>query len=767
MDQHHGTHIRSNMISKHLVCMGGLILICNLAFAQTANETKPTGVHFDDPILSLPEAIKNNYVENFDYPNADVKDLVEAIAKMTGKNFILAPNVRGKISIIGPSKITIQEAYYAFLTALEMNNLTIVPVGSFLQITFSRNARKSPIPLYTGDYSPPSSNYITRLYPLRYINADQVRREFSDMTTSAGKMYAYGPTNSLIITDTGANIQRIISILKILDVEGYQERMEVLPIKFASANEIASLLDTILEEGFTDKKARRSSKSTVAAKKTTGGGIISKIIADDRTNSLIILANDLGIKEVKKIIKILDQSEASSHAGNIHVYYCQHANAADLSKTLSSLVSSAKAASRARSGVRKGAGSTGDSGGLSGDIKITADTPTNSLVITASREGFESVLGVLEKLDIPRSQVFVEAVFLEVSINKGRTWDLSTNYSADANAPRVTGFVSNPGGLASFLAAGARPETAFSPDSPLAGFILGFSAGKKIELDVQGKKVEIGSIQGLMTFIENADNSEVLSRPTLMAMDNEEASIAIKNSVPSSQGFTTSVQGNTQNIQFVDTGIQLKITPQINAASGVVKLKLSQSVSEPRSAGVPQGLAAVATAVQSREANTTVIVPNGDTVAIGGLMRTKEEDNRKKVPLLGDIPILGWLFKSSQSKGDQTNLLMFITPHIVSTKNQMARVRQSQILERNEFIQDFRGGQDANENAARDLYNNDTRIRKQLLIDKKKQMQLSKSPPPYPDLVPTEELLNIEPEQKEEIKSIESVSEEKPLDLEL
>lgn len=729
-----------------VMCLS-LVLMSSLGLAQEMGAETESKVAFKDPVLQLPDAIKNNYVENFDYPNANIKDLVQAIAKMTGKNFILDPNVRGKISIVGPSKVTIQEAYYAFLTALEMNNLTIVPMGSFMQITFSRNARKSPIPLYTGDYSPPSSNYITRLYPLRFINADSVRREFSDMTTSAGKIYAYTPTNSLIITDTGANIQRIISILKILDVEGFQERMVLIPIQFASAGEIASLLDTILEEGFSESKtaARRGSQATVAAKKTSGGGIISKIIADDRTNSLIVLANDLGIKELKKIIAKLDVSDVAAQSGNIHVYYCQYANAADLAKTLSSLITGAKAATRARSGVRAARGGGAEAEvGLSGDIKITADTPTNSLVITASREEYESVIRVLEKLDIPRSQVFVEAVFLEVSINKGMTFDLSTNYSASPNVPRLTGFVTNPGGLASFLAAGAKPETAFTSDA-LSGFVLGFTAGKKIELDVQGKKIEIGSIQGLLTFLQNADNTNVLSRPTLMAMDNEDASIAIKSTVPSTQGFTTSVQGNTQNITQLDTGIQLKITPQINAASGRVKLKLSQSVSEPSKVGVPQGLQAISTGVQSREANTTVVVPDGDTVVIGGLIRNSDSENKKQVPVVGDIPILGWLFKSAITSAQRTNLLMFITPHIVSSREGIGRVRKSILSQRKDFINKYRGGKDIHEEAAIDLYNNDNPVQRQARIDARKRksdeqqpkMQNGTLPLLYPDVAPS------------------------------
>lgn len=729
---------------RHIISIVLMMGVACQLQAQTAAPPPAEPLKLEDPILALPEAIKNSYVENFDYPNAELQDLVGAIAKMTGKNFILEPNVRGKITIVGPSKVTVQEAYYAFLTALEMNNLTIVPQGAFLQITYSRNARKSPIPLYTGDYSPPSSNYITRLYPLRYINVEDVYREFSDMTTSAGKMYAYAPTNTLIITDTGSNIQRIISILQLLDTAGYNERMELLPIKHASATEIASLLDTILEEGFADKRAKSASGGkTIAAKKTSGGGIISKIIADERTNALIILANDLGIQEVKKLIEKLDTGEVSVHAGNVHVYYCQYANAAELSKTLSALVSGIRAASRARSGVRGGEG--GGAGGLSDDVKITADIPTNSLVITAPREGYESVLPVLEKLDVPRSQVFVEAVFLEVSVSKGRTFDLSTNYSADANAPRVTGFVANPGGLATFLAAGADPKTALSGDV-LSGFVLGFTAGKKIELDVQGRKVSIGSIQGLMTFLENADNANILSRPTLMAMDNEEASISIKSTVPTTQGFTTTNVGTTQNIQSVDTGIQLKLTPQVNAASGMVKLKLSQSVSEPSKFGVPQGLQAISTGVQSREANTTVMVSDNDTVVIGGLIRNSDSDNKKKVPFLGDIPILGWLFKSSITQAQRTNLMMFITPHIINSREGVARVKKSKLIERQDFINQYRGGDDLHESTAKDLYNNESIIQRQNRLDAQKKKRQSapdkNASVTYPEVVPTEELLN-------------------------
>jgi general secretion pathway protein D len=679
----------------------------------------------DDPILALPEAIKNTYVESFDYPDAKIEDLVQVISKMTGKNFILDPKVRGQISIIGPTKVTVQDAYYAFLTALEMNNLTIVPEGKYLKIVTSRNALKSPIPVYGGDYSPPSANYITRLYPLVYIDAENVRREFATMITPAGKIVAYEPTNSLIITDTGSNIQRLITILELLDVPGFQERMEVIPIQNASAADIASLIDTILEQGFGAREGQtRTRGTTVTAKKTSGGGVISKIIADDRTNSLIVLANDKGLEELKGILAKLDTGEASSQSGNIHVYYCQYANSEELSKTLSSVISSIRTTgSRARSGIRPrpaAGGTTPEPQAVfEGDIKITSDKPTNALVITANRNDFESLQRVLAQLDVPRNQVFVEAVFLEVEVGKGTKWDLSTNVSTD-EVPRVTGFVPDTGGLGAFLS--RKPETALSG---LSGFVLGFTAGKKVNLNVGGQTVTIGSIQALLKFIESFDYTNVLSRPNLLAMDNQEASINITDSIPTSAGSTITGTGLQQsNITTTKTGIQLKITPQINAATGYVRLQLAQSVSEPSNRSVPSGLQNVSTGVSSREATTTVVVKDSDTVVIGGLMRDKESDANQKVPLIGDLPILGWLFKSAQPSLRRTNLLMFITPHVIYGENDSRRLRQSLLMERDEWLRKNRGGQDVYEEFATDLYNNDTRLARAKRLEKENNQKL-------------------------------------------
>ena len=732
------------MKKKHL----SLILFLVISTALQAQEKG----RITDSILTLPEAIKNNYVESFDYPDTSIEDLVHVISKMTGKNFILDPKVRGKISIIGPTRVTVQDAYFAFLTALEMNNLTIVPVGKYLKIVTSRNAIKSPIPVYSGNYSPSTSNYITRLYPLKFINAETVRREFASLVTPAGKMIAYDPTNTLIITDTGANIQRIIKILELLDITGFEERMEVIHIEFASANEIASLIDSILESGVRDTRTSarrgRGRQAAVTAKKTTGGGVISKIIADDRTNSLIVLANDKGLLEIKKLIAKLDTGEPAAQSGNIHVYYCQYANAEELSTTLSSLISGARARpQRARTAVRgrqrqQQRAAAVQQATFAGDIKITADKPTNSLVITASREDYENLKKVLAQLDIPRNQVFVEAVFLEIEVGKGIVWDFSTNYSQD-EIPRVTGFVTDPGGIGSFLS--GDPATAITG---LTGFVLGFTAGKKVDLTVGGKTVTVGSLQALLKFIESFDHANVLSRPTILAMDNEEASISIKDTIPTSAGTTVTGTGISQtNVRDLETGIQLQITPQINAATGYVRLKLSQSVSEPSQRAVPSGLRATSVGVSSREASTTVVVKDGDSIVIGGLIRDKEADTNQKIPLIGDIPVLGWLFKSANPTVRRSNLIMIVTPHILYGEKDVRRVRHGMMMERQQWILKNRGGRDPYREFARDIYNNESQLTRAKKLEdaherRYKEMKRGQNVPI--DEVPFEESLDFE-----------------------
>ncbi len=716
-----------------VLAIGVLVLGARVEAASPTQDSSTSRLGFEDAILKLPDAIKHNRVK-IDFNNITVLDLVKTIAKMTKKNFIVDPKVRGRITIIGPAEVTVQAAYYAFLTSLKMNNLTIIPEPTidsqgtiFLRITTERRANKSPIPVYTSGQSPPSSNYVTQLFRLKYLDLNEVRSRLSNMVTHSGRMIAF-PPDTLIITDTGANIRRITTIIKALDIRGFHPQIAVVPVKNATVTEMAEKLDAILEEGSTSSRGgRRSRKSrgSVSSKRTFGGGIIQSIIPYERNNSLIVVANKRGLREVKLLLAQLDTPEPSGHSSNFHVYRCRYANAEELAKTLTSMLSGVQSrTSRARSSVRAGSRARAARAGGStfeGEIKVTADKPTNSVVITATKNDFQNLQrGVLAQLDVPRLQVFVESVFLEVFLTDTLDWELSTNVSEDG-LPRAAGFVPNAAGLVSLLSNDAAQAI-----GGLTGFIIGKTfGGKKVTINAGGKDVEVDNIQALLKFLITNNFGNVLSRPTLLVMDNEEGTINIKDKTPSVGSTTVGVNGNVQSIKEVETGIQLKITPQINPDTGYVRLKLDQSVSEPVTQAVPAGLAATNVGVSSREAQTTVVVENGQTVVIGGLIRDKDTDARKKVPFVGDIPILGWLFKSSDRDVIRSNLLLLVTPHVVMRREDADRLRKNSLLNRKNYIREYFGGKDIFENEARNFYNNDTYLSQPLSDDRALQSSIN------------------------------------------
>ncbi|MCB0392552.1 MAG: type II secretion system protein GspD, partial [Bdellovibrionales bacterium] len=258
-----------------------------------------------------PEDITNenfpDLVESFDYPNADISEIVKAISKLTGKNFILDSNVRGKITIIAPSQITVAEAYRAFLSALAMNGLTIVPSGNFLKIRQARAAQRDSLETYTGEYFPNTDQIITRIIKLKYISAEEVYKNLRILNSKDGESHAYGPTNSLIITDYGSHIERVVNILKYLDVSGFEEKLAVIRIKFAKAKDIADLINKIINKD-TGSQSNVPRFRRTTQKDTSGGGSesYSLVVADDRTNSVIVVGNDAGIRKIRKLVSQLD-----------------------------------------------------------------------------------------------------------------------------------------------------------------------------------------------------------------------------------------------------------------------------------------------------------------------------------------------------------------------------------------------------------------------------------------------------------------------------
>lgn len=650
-----------------------------------------------------PEDITNenfpDLIESFDYPNAEISDVIKAISELTGKNFIVDPQVRGKITIIAPTQVSVAEAYKAFLSALAINGYTVVPSGKFLKIKAARNAQRDSIETYSGNYFPNSDQLITRIIKLKYINAADVNKELRILPSKDGEMVPYAPTNSIIISDYGSNIERVMNIINQLDVPGFEEQLTVIRIRYAKAKDVADLLDQIINKG--EKRGSNRFSSGVpqfrrSSGSETGGGSgaesYSLVVNDDRTNSIIVVGNKAGIAKIHQLIAKLDFKLRPEDQGGVFVYYVRHSEAEQIEKVLNGIAAEAKKAGGAGAGGGAPNNPTGIANPLSqgarvfgGEVQVAADKNTNSLIVTASKQDYEIVKNILSKIDIARDQVFVKAIIMEMNSTNGQNWGVDY-YAFDRSSNGIgrMGFRSNES-IASLI----------DPAGDLGG-ILGFGSGQTFELKAGGTSATVSSLVGLVKFIKSSAGGNILSTPQIMALDNEEATIEVGEKIPVNLSQNqAAVGGNVSTTaNREDVTIKLIITPFISPDTESVKMKIEQHVAQLSQTEVKGDLGKAAVATTKRLIKTQIVVNSGDTAVLGGLMSDSETEKITKIPVLGDIPILGWLFKGKNSQKSKSNLVVFITPQIVRDAQDNADILNFKIDERIDFIKSSMGGRD-------------------------------------------------------------------------
>jgi general secretion pathway protein D len=637
-------------------------------------------------------------IESFDFPNVEITDLIKAIGELTGKNFIIDPGVRGKITIVAPSKLTVAEAYKAFLSALAINGFTVVPSGSFLKVKSARNAQRDSIETYSGAYYPNSDQMITRIIHLKHISAEQVNRDLRILPSKDGEMSVYPPTNSIILSDYGSNIDRVMKIISQLDVPGFEEKLEVIPIKYAKAKDLAELVDKIVNKdsrssggaganraGTFTAGVPRFSRSTGASSQQ--GASFFMAIPDDRTNSIIVIGNTSGIQRIKKLIGQLDFRIRAEDSGGVYVYYVKNGEAEKIAATLQGVTKEAAPKPQTGGGLLAPIGVQGVQAPqeiFGGDVKITADKNTNSLVITASKQDYEVVLNILNKIDIARDQVFVEAVIMEMSASDGNDWKVGY-YQYGNNGYGKTGFN------------GGVNMTDFLNPVGGTGATIGFGQGKTVPVTnpANGQTIQIPSLLGLITFLKRTKKANILSTPQIMTLDNQEGEIEVGDKIV--VGTNTTTAGTTgvasESPIFEDATIKLKIKPFISPVSNAIRMEIQQSIKQPSTANTPTALQSKTQPLATRSIKTNINVNNGDTAILGGLIKEQEVEDIAKVPLLGDLPILGWLFKSKSVTKDKVNMVVFLTPKIIRNSSDINAVVAKRLDDRIEGIK-AQGGQD-------------------------------------------------------------------------
>ncbi len=633
--------------------------------------------------------------------DTDVREIIKQIAKVTGKNFLVDQSVRGKVTIISEKKMTIEEAYQAFLSALEVLGFTVVNApGDLVKVIPMKEALQNPLPIYKDD-SPVTDAFITRLIQMRNISALEMSNAVKTLVSKEGNLFAYPATNTLIVTDTGSNIDRLLKIMRELDQEGPSETIDIIPLRFAGAKDVANKINELYADDLKGKAPTAAAARRPAARgpELEETPYISKIIPDDRTNSVIVLASKRALTKVRELVARLDRKLEAGTEGKIHVHYLKHANAKDLAQVLSTLTASSVTASRVgAAGTPPGGATPGRqatatevTAEFEGGVKIAPDENTNALIITATAKDYNTLAKeVIDKLDIPRKQVYVEVVIMELTIDKNRTLGVSGQGGGQFNlgGNPTLGFGSSLGGTAAGLSAAALSGLAAGVVSQTTQTIPVTNADGTVT------NLEIPTFGVILNALQTDTDVNVLSTPNLLTLDNEEAEIVVGATQPFPSGTTLTPGGNTTfNVTREDVGIKLKMTPQINEGD-VVKIKLKQEISSVVPGASETVLTSLGPTTTKRSVETVVAAKDQQTIVIGGLIDDKVTITTAKVPFLGDIPIFGNLFKNKKTTKAKTNILVFLRPFIIRDSKDFLKILQKKVEERNMFVsQNYGKGQ--------------------------------------------------------------------------
>ncbi|MBF0450273.1 MAG: type II secretion system secretin GspD [Candidatus Magnetomorum sp.] len=564
-----------------------------------------------------------------DFNDVDIEVFIKFISELTGKNFIVDRRVKGKVSIISPSKISVKEAFKVFESVLEVHGFALVEAGEVTKIVPATDARTKSIETRLREEAgEPEDKIITQIIRLQYADPNEIKKLFSPLISKSSVILSYPPTNMLIVTDVLSNIQRLLHLLSAIDVEGVGQELAMLPLQHATSQTLVKTLNSIFAKG---KSSRKSASSDPV-----------KIVAEERTNSVIVLASEDDMVKVKELIAMLDR-EVPKEEGNIKVYYLEHAKAEELEKVLKNLPSKKTKDAKGKAPI------------LSKDLNISADKATNSLIITAEREDYAVLEAVIKKLDIPRSMVYIECVIMEVSTDKAL--DLGIQWRAGSD------FGNNNGGVFGGFGTGVisslkLPEAAASTTLGVIGNTIKFGGQEFI------------SLSALINAIKTDDDVNIISTPQILTTDNEEATIKVGETIPFiTRSGTSDSSYDYNNYEYRDVGVSLKVTPQINK-SGFVRLEIEQEVKDVVEDSVAANVLAPKTT--NRSSKTTVLVQNAQTIVISGMIDEKVTVTKSGIPCLGKLPIIGRVFSSYSNKHEKTNLFFFLTPHIINNKEESA-----------------------------------------------------------------------------------------------
>lgn len=627
-----------NVLSKQVRALGSA---CIVTFALLSSGAALTPVY----------ASETQYSPNF--KGTDINEFINIVGKILGKTIIIDPAVRGKVNVRSYDLLTKEQYYQFFLNVLEVYSFAVVDMGdNIIKVVKAKDAKSSAIPVVGADDPGVGDEMVTRVVEVKNVSVRELSpllRQFSDQSGS-GHVVHYDPSNVIMMTGSAATVNRLVDIINRVDRAGDQ-KVEIIKLEFASASEIVRIVESIYKSN---------------GKKDQPQFLIPKIVSDDRTNSVIVSGEPQARSRVTQLVKRLDAELEST--GNTRVYYLKYAKAEEVVKVLTGVSDSIAADAQGGSTNKKANSRTNKR-----DYSIQAHPDSNSLVINAEPDMMRSLEQIIRQLDVRRQQVLVEAIIVEVfesdGINLGIQWGSEEIGFTQFNNGAVT-----PIGQ---IAAGAYEARDQTTQSIINGFDDNGNATQNVqETTTQGDYSTLAAVlSGMSGFatgivkddwgvvlqaVRNDTNSNILATPSITTLDNEEASILIGSEVPIITGSTAGSNNSNpfQTVERKEVGVKLSVTPQINEGTAV-QLLIDQEVSS------VSGATGVDLGISKRSIKTSVLAEDGGVIVIGGLINDEVQESESKVPLLGDIPVLGHLFRSTATSTRKRNLMVFIRPIIL------------------------------------------------------------------------------------------------------
>ena len=576
------------------------------------------------------------------FKDADLATVIAWVAEQTGKNYIVDPRVKGRVTIVSGRPLEPEEIEAVFLAVLEVHGFAAVPAGPATKIVPEVRAKQAGVPLADAEHPGRGAEFVTRVIPVEHVPAAQLVPILRPLVPQQGHMVAYPPSNVLIVSDRAANIERLARIIAKVDRPSRAGEIEVLPLEHAAASEVVRILQAL----------QAQSRQQGAGKQ---GPVL---VADERTNSVLLSGGTQAERlRLRAIVSHLDTP--LEREGDIHVIYLRYANAKELAPVLTGI---GQRVLQQEQGQAQG----GQAARAAREFDVQADESANALVITAPPKLFRSLEAVVRKLDVRRAQVQVEAIIAEMSLSRAAELGVQWGFGGSGSGVRPVGAVSfQAGSGASLGELGAAAASGQPPAQLPDGLTLG--VGRLVN-----NRLDFGA---LLRLLQSDAATNILSTPTLVTLDNQEAEIVVGQNVPFVTGAFANVAGSAtptnpfQTIQRRNVGITLKVRPQINEGDAV-KLEVEQSVDSL----APNNQGAVDVVTNTRHIRTSVLVDDGQVVVLGGLITENLRERTQRLPVLGRLPLIGSLFRYRTSTKEKTNLMVFLRPVIVRDPALMSQV---------------------------------------------------------------------------------------------